>query len=122
VTNVLIVEDDPDIREALAEFLQFEGFGVRTAGDGGAALVQLRTNGQPLPSIILLDLKMPGMNGQQFREAQLKDPKLSSIPVVVLTADGDADRKAAAIEASGFIKKPVHLDELLSMIRDHARN
>src|SRR5436190_19900143 len=83
---IMIVEDDPDTREMLERFLQLEGFDVRTAANGQIALQSLQADSSP--RVILLDLMMPVMNGWQFRQAQTKDPRLSQIPVVVVTAAG----------------------------------
>jgi CheY-like chemotaxis protein len=111
--QVLIVEDDRDTREMLERFLQFEGFEVRTAADGEAALHVLHTTGSPC--VILLDLMMPVMNGWQFREAQAQDPDLANIPVVVVTAAGSrAD--IPTIQADAWLSKPVDLDKLLTTI------
>lgn len=113
--EVLVVDDDEDIRTVLAEFLSYEGFSVTSAGDGLEALSIL--GGGARPSVILLDLKMPGMNGVQFREAQRGDPAISGIPVIVITADGDAEAKAAAVQAQGLVRKPVDLDDLVTQVR-----
>jgi CheY-like chemotaxis protein len=111
--SILIVEDDPDTREMLGRFLELEGFDVRTAANGRLALQSLRANHEPC--VILLDLMMPVMNGWQFREAQAKDPALSRIPVVVVTAAGARD-DIPAIKADGWLSKPVDLDRLLATI------
>jgi CheY-like chemotaxis protein len=88
---VLIVDDDFDVREALADLLVDEGLSVVTAADGAEAIKLLRTLHVP-PSIILLDLMMPVMNGYAFLEEQRRDPALSSIPVAVITAGHGVDR------------------------------
>jgi CheY-like chemotaxis protein len=111
--QVLIVEDDRDTREMLERFLQFEGFEVRTAANGEAALHSLHTGGSPC--VILLDLMMPVMNGWQFREAQAQDPELAGIPVIVVTAAGSRS-DIPAIHADGWLSKPVDLDKLLTTI------
>src|SRR5947207_15447872 len=82
---ILIVEDDFDIREALTQILEDEGFQVRCASNGREAL-EVATSG-PAPRLILLDLMMPVMNGWQFRAEQLKDPRLAEVPVLVISAD-----------------------------------
>ena len=82
--SILIVEDDSDLREALSEVLRDEGYSVESAADGREALDRLRRDLRP--SLILLDLTMPVMNGWQFRAEQRRDPALSEIPVVVLSA------------------------------------
>src|SRR5215510_3339584 len=84
--SVLIVEDDRDTREMLARFLELEGFEVREAANGQLALETLHENGATC--VILLDLMMPVMNGWQFRLAQVMDPDIAEIPVVVVTAAG----------------------------------
>lgn len=111
--QVLIVEDDRDTRDMLERFLQLEGFDVRTAPNGEAALQSLQTAGTPC--VILLDLMMPVMNGWQFREEQSRRPELCKIPVVVVTAAG-ARSDIPAIEADGWLSKPVDFDKLLATI------
>ena len=112
--SVLIVEDDPDTREMLERFLQLEGFEVRTAANGQLALEALYADSASC--VILLDLMMPVMNGWQFRLAQVSDPALSRIPVVVVTAAG-AREDIPAIHADAWLAKPVDLDRLLATIR-----
>ena len=111
--SVLVVDDDSDIREAVAEVLAGEGYEVLGAGDGEEALTKCRAFH---PSLVLLDLMMPGMNGWEFRAAQKRDPELADIPVVVLSA---LEQKVA-IDAEGFVRKPFELDELLALVRRHA--
>jgi CheY-like chemotaxis protein len=111
---ILIVEDDFDIREALTQILETEGYPVAGATNGREALDYLSSH-QP-PCVILLDLMMPVMDGWQFREAQQRDPNLSKIPVVVISADASVMQKAASINAVGYLKKPIELDHLLEII------
>lgn len=113
--RVLVVEDDPDIRDAIVEILQDEGYDVSAAADGRQAL-DLLASPTPLPDIILLDLMMPVMNGFQFREEQLKKPELARLPVLIVTADANALAKAEALQAAGFIKKPLQIETLLDTI------
>jgi DNA-binding response OmpR family regulator len=114
VNSVLVVDDEIDIRQAVAEVLADEGYQVFDAGDGAEALRKCRAHH---PSIVLLDLMMPRMNGWEFRDAQKHDPDVSAIPVVVVSALG----RVSNIDAEGFIQKPFDLDELLAMVRRHAR-
>ncbi len=110
---VLIVDDEVDIRQAVAEVLADEGYQVCSARDGAEALAQARAFH---PQVVLLDLMMPGMSGWEFRRRQMDDPDLSRIPVVVLSAlggDGLSD-------AAGYLQKPFDLDDLLSAVRRHA--
>jgi CheY-like chemotaxis protein len=113
--SVLVVEDDLDIRDAVVEILQDEGYDVSAAADGRQALDLLETLA-PLPDIILLDLMMPVMNGFQFREEQLKKPALARVPVLIVTADAHAMAKAEALQAAGFIQKPLKIQPLLDTI------
>jgi CheY-like chemotaxis protein len=106
---ILVVEDDQDIRNALLEILPESGFEVVSAENGAHALRVARA---VRPSVILLDLMMPVMTGWEFREEQLKDPALSDIPVIVLSASG-----IRAIEGALLLEKPIALERLLASIR-----
>jgi two-component system response regulator MprA len=110
----MIVEDDADIRSALASILRSEGYRVACACDGREALDLLR--GGVAPDVILLDLMMPVMSGHDFRAAQLADPALASIPVVVLTADGGIRDAARMLGAADAFAKPFDVEALLSTI------
>src|SRR5262245_31809718 len=112
--RVLIVEDDASVREALATFLECEGYRVVEAADGVEALDRLRATSDV--GLILLDLMMPVMDGWEFRDAQAKDPALASIPVVIITADTQAARRATAVGAAGCLLKPVEFPELLGLV------
>jgi CheY-like chemotaxis protein len=114
--SVLLVEDDLDVREALAEALTMEGHVVATARDGLEALQVAR---QRPPDLILLDLMMPRMTGWEFRAAQRVDPVLSSIPVVVVSAC--SRELAAELEATAYLPKPFDLDKLLALVERAAR-
>ena len=113
--TILLVEDDFDVREALAETLRDEGYRVECAVDGEQALDYLRTGHRP--GLILLDLMMPRMSGSEFRMVQKIDPLLCHLPVVLLSADGRMEEKARALETDGAIKKPIDIDELLATIQ-----
>jgi two-component system, chemotaxis family, chemotaxis protein CheY len=113
--TILLVEDDFEVREALAETLRDEGYCVDCAIDGEQALDYLRSRGKP--GLILLDLMMPRMSGSEFRMVQKVDPQLCDVPVVLLSADGRMEEKARALETHGAIRKPIDLDELLSTIQ-----
>ena len=112
---MLIVEDDRDTREMLGRFLELEGFEVRTACNGQAALDTLHQHDEVPPCVIILDLMMPVMNGWQFREIQKTDPHLAEIPVVVVTAAGPRD-DIPSITADAWLSKPVDFDRLLATI------
>ncbi|WP_373047086.1 response regulator [Vulgatibacter sp.] len=115
-TQVLVVDDDFDIRDTLRELLEIEGFRVAIAANGREAIEQLR-NGVS-PRLILLDLMMPEMSGWEFRSEQLRDPALAEIPVVILSATPDVARTAAALHAAGFVRKPFDLDQLIEMVQE----
>jgi CheY-like chemotaxis protein len=115
--TVLVVDDDEDIAQGLAEFLGDEGFNVVTAADGRAALDHLRRGLRPCT--ILLDLMMPRMNGWEFRHEQLQDTALKEIPIVVVTAAGlDAAAKAQLGDVD-YETKPPSLPRLLAAVRRH---
>ncbi len=106
-----------DLRETLGELLSDEGYDARCFENGRAALDYLRAGGDP--RLILLDLMMPEMNGWQFREAQLRDDRLRSIPVVVMTASRSLE--ASPISASEVLFKPIGLGELMDAVERNAR-
>lgn len=110
--HVLVVEDDELIRDALGPLLEAEGYEVSCSENGREALRRLHT--ESLPDLIVLDLRMPVMNGWEFRTIQRDDPKLRRIPVVAMSADGSAH--AAAISAQAFLRKPVAANDLLATI------
>jgi CheY-like chemotaxis protein len=112
---VMIVEDDRDVREAVAEVLTDCGYHTIEAANGEEALMWLRVIDLS-PCLILLDIMMPIMDGWQFRAAQRSEPALAAIPVVVLTAHGSPQETARAMDAAGFLRKPVQLDALLQMV------
>jgi len=112
--SILIVDDDVDIRETISLILEDEGYAVASAANGEEALRYLRSH--PSPSLILLDLMMPGMDGVEFRAEQQRDAQLSGIPVIVVTASGNARERARAMQVDGMIQKPIALDALLETI------
>jgi signal transduction histidine kinase len=112
IKRILIVEDDAPIQSALASLLDDEGYQVSLANDGEEALN--RMEGDALPDLILLDLRMPVMDGWEFRSAQKRDSRLAQVPVVVLSADGSSH--AAAVSADAFLPKPLDTDQLLATI------
>ena len=114
---VLIVEDDADLREMMAQLLTLEGYQIETVANGREALEYL--NDAPRPDVILLDLMMPIMNGWQFRSAQKEDPALAAIPVVVISAA--VPDHAPPIDANAYMRKPLDLDRLLTTVRTFCR-
>jgi CheY-like chemotaxis protein len=110
--RLLVVEDDESIREMIEMVLDGEGYEVITATNGAVALALLS---QERPGLILLDMKMPDMDGWEFARhyADLPEPKP---PIVVVTAAQDASRRAAEIGAQGYLAKPFSIDNLLQTI------
>jgi len=113
--RILVVDDDDDVRGAVAEALEDEGFEVMKAEDGAVALRMLLAGAKP--AVILLDMMMPEMDGWAFRAEQQRHPEIAAIPVIVFTAYGVPRETAAQIGAQGFLKKPLRLEELLVTIR-----
>jgi CheY-like chemotaxis protein len=113
--RILVVDDDPDIRESIVEVLEDAGHATVSAANGNEALDKLRAEAEP-PCLILLDLMMPVMDGRAFREEQLKDPALSPIPVIVLSAFRDAGDTAKEMNAAGHLPKPVTLEALIQLV------
>jgi CheY-like chemotaxis protein len=114
---ILIVEDDDAIRDALKEVLLDVGYAVECASNGKQAL-EILQEAPWVPSVILLDIMMPIMDGYGFRERQLSDPRFANIPTVVLSADSHLDEKSRRLMTKYFIKKPIDLEKLLSMIEE----
>ncbi len=112
MSNILVIDDDDGIREALKAALEYEGYVVSTAENGQIAL-DLLQSGQN-PCFIVLDLMMPVMDGWTFAAKLAEDPKLSQIPFVVVSAFED---KAQNIQAKNIFKKPVNLKVLFDVIK-----
>ena len=112
---VLIVEDDADLREMMAQLLSLEGFRATAVANGREALEYLHE--ADVPQVILLDLMMPVMDGWEFRRKQQADPALASVPVIVLSALDLA--RAGNLDATAFLKKPLDFDHLLALVREH---
>jgi two-component system response regulator MprA len=114
--TLLVVDDDLDIRDALQDVFELEGYAVLLAADGLEALAQLRQVETP-PRLILLDLMMPRMDGFAFREALRHEAALSGIPVLVASADLDVKGAAEGLDVAGWLRKPLDLSELLSAVK-----
>jgi CheY-like chemotaxis protein len=113
---ILVVEDDRAIRETLKQTLELEGFEVITAEHGSEAL-EVLLEGRVKPSLILLDLMMPVMNGWEFLEALESSTALpaeiAQVPIVIASA---VRERFTHNRAKDFLKKPIELDELLNVI------
>jgi len=108
-----VVDDDPDLRLMLRGILEEEGYAVAVARDGLDALTIVD---QALPDLILLDLSMPRMDGYAFAAELSRRDLRDSVPVMVLTADGNASHKAARLGADAYLPKPFLLDDLLAAV------
>ena len=116
---LMIVDDDDDLRNTLADILTAQGYQVAAFGDARAALAALE-DGQT-PFLILLDLMMPGMSGWEFRAAQLESSTLAPIPVVVVTAANALSNGAHSLSDIEILRKPFDLEALLAVVdRYHA--
>jgi DNA-binding response OmpR family regulator len=107
--KILVVDDDSDIRETLRDLLEDEGYAVTTAANGADALVSLNAD---LPGLMILDLIMPVVDGNELLAAMQKDARLSAVPVIVSTSDPGRAPSGVLI-----MRKPVNLAHLLSVVR-----
>lgn len=111
--DVLLVEDDRDIRLTIADILGDEGYRVATADSGSEALAVIETC---TPRLILLDLMMPGMNGWEFQARLQATPAWRNIPVILLSGGRDLAHHATASKATGYLEKPINLQQLLDTV------
>lgn len=114
---ILVVDDDADLRDALQQILRDEGYLVASVGSGHQALQVLRSGARPC--VILLDIRMPGMDGLDFRREQLRDPALERIPVVFFSADSSEEKEARSLGVNFYLKKPVDLLQILEVVSHH---
>jgi CheY-like chemotaxis protein len=112
---VLVVDDDDTIRSLMAEALSDEGYETVEAKDGAVALDFVRAYS---PRLILLDMRMPGMNGWEFAEEYRKLPGPHA-PIVVVTAGADGALKASQIHADAYVAKPFRIDDLVDTVARH---
>jgi CheY-like chemotaxis protein len=111
---ILVVDDDADLRHALQEILRDEGYLVASVDNGFQALEVMKAGARPC--VVLLDIRMPQMDGVSFRRAQLQDPAIADIPVVLFTADSAGKREAADLGIEYVLRKPVDLYQLLEVV------
>jgi CheY-like chemotaxis protein len=116
---VLVVEDDPDIREVLQEMLDAGGHQVLTAPNGREALAVLdRVNS---PCLVLLDLMMPVMSGFAFLEELHRRPDRDRVSVLLISANAQVEQLARGKGVVGFVRKPFDLDDVLALVDSHSR-
>jgi CheY-like chemotaxis protein len=111
--SILVVEDNDDIREAIGQILENEGYEIALAEDGERALELLAE--VPRPCLLLVDLIMPRMDGWQLLNLLSRDDRLATIPVVVMSAAANP----ATAPKHPTLKKPVDLEILLQIVHDH---
>ena len=114
MARILIADDDADLRESLRLLLELHGHSVSEARNGREALHELDSTA--LPCVIVLDLMMPVMDGWQFRKAQLQNPALASIPVLVISAVPSHMQRPAELGVRRVFAKPFDYDELLTEV------
>jgi CheY-like chemotaxis protein len=113
--EILLVEDDREIRELLVDALEDAGYSVMAAEDGLDALERLRSRSE-VPRLMLLDLMMPNMTGPELREELLREPTWSQIPVIVLSSHARVAEKGAAMGARECLRKPVRVERLFEAV------
>ena len=118
-TQVMVVDDDDDIRETVGMVLAASGYTAVPAFDGVDALELLGEEGTH-PSLILLDLRMPRLSGEQVIRQLRATPALAGIPVVVMSGDGGARETAKALGAASCLSKPIELDDLERVVKTYA--
>jgi CheY-like chemotaxis protein len=118
--RILVVDDDPDTRNALALRLSVEGHDVIAAANGSEALEQLHAN--PRPDVILLDYAMPVMDGRAFREAQMREPRWATIPVVLITGQLQKSFGARSLDVAAVLEKPVSWEALSRLLDRFCRS
>jgi CheY-like chemotaxis protein/two-component sensor histidine kinase len=112
--RILVVDDDAAVLDAVRGLLAEDGYDARVVNSGEEALLEARVF---RPDVVLLDLRMPGMDGWEVRRRFAEDPALARIPIVLVSADRDARARAAGMDVQGFVAKPFDVDELERVVR-----
>lgn len=112
--SILVVEDDDDIRNALVDLLETEGYSTEFAVNGKDALEKLGSI--PKPCLVLLDMMMPIMNGREFLDTVMKDSHLAPIPVLIVSAVADKTNTEGSV---GFLKKPIDIEVVLRVVSQY---
>jgi CheY-like chemotaxis protein len=115
--EIMVVDDDFGIREALSELLRDEGYNVFGAENGREAVDHLQSGA--VPNLIIIDLVMPVMDGREFCGALSQDPELAGIPVVVISADLRLGERVGELEAAAYMTKPINVRALLDTVERH---
>lgn len=114
--SILVVEDDDDIRNAIVDLLETEGYCTESAVNGKDALDKLQQIHRPC--LVLLDMMMPIMNGRQFLDEVMKDSALAPIPVLIVSAVADKTNTEGSV---GFLKKPIDIDVVLDVVSQYCK-
>lgn len=115
--SILVVEDDDDIRNAIVDLLETEGYSTESAVNGKDALEKLRVI--PKPCLVLLDMMMPIMNGREFLDTVMKDSRLAPIPVLIVSAVADKTNTEGSV---GFLKKPIDIEVVLKVVGQYCNS
>jgi phosphate regulon transcriptional regulator PhoB len=115
-SDVLVVEDEPDIRSLIVHHLERDGYRCRTAASGGEALARVRSSA---PDLIVLDLMLPGMDGLEVCRRLRGDPATAAVPIIMLTAKADEVDRVVGLEmgADDYLAKPFSTKELVARVR-----
>ena len=115
--RILVVDDELDILHAVAGILEDEGYEVIACGSGREALAALSL---ARPSLILLDVMMPYMSGYEVLETLKAIPGMDGVPVILMSAVEPREKDTKGARWKAFLRKPFHLDKLLSTVKDNA--
>lgn len=116
--TILVIDDDPNIRETLGIHLRNAGYQVRTAKDGiegGHAVLERR------PDLIITDAQMPHMDGFELVAALRADPSVAAIPVIMLTSETEFEDRGKRLGVEDYVTKPVRADRLLALVERYAK-
>lgn len=116
-TDILLIDDEPDLRECISELLEGAGYTVTQADNGKTALELLKAGNKP--KVIVLDYMMPVMNGKAFCEIACKDHDISAIPIILLTAANIPDETIEEMHVAKQLEKPIHIDKFLSAVKTY---
>ena len=116
--TILIVDDDPGIRQLLTVFLEHKGYSAIGAANGLEALKYLQQTATR-PQLILLDMMMPVMDGVEFRHVQQQDQQLAAIPVAMMSAAEHIQAQASALAADAYFAKPIDFEALLAIVEHY---
>jgi CheY-like chemotaxis protein len=116
-TVILVVDDDDDARATVGDLLRLNGYQVEAAGDGQDALAVCRRLPAP-PHLMVIDLRMPVMDGWELLAAKAGLPELCAVPVVIVSGEPDAQARLPQPSVVGYLRKPLRAPALLQAVRD----